>query len=41
MSNGLLYFIRHGWKSFAVRLALNILCFGLFALMGVLIAWRF
>ena len=38
MSNGLLYFIRHGWKSFVVRLILNLLCFGTFALIGVLIA---
>lgn len=38
MSNGLLYFIRHGWKSFAVRLVLNLLCLATFALMGVLLA---
>lgn len=40
MRNGALYFIRHGWKSFAVRLALNLLCFATFAFLGVLLAWR-
>jgi hypothetical protein len=38
MSNGFLYFIRHGWKSLAVRIVLNLLCMGTFALIGVLIA---
>jgi hypothetical protein len=36
----MLNFIRHGWKSFTVRLVLHVVWFCTFAGLGILAAWR-